>query len=113
MIAPPIIEVPLEPTTFRFCCTGGGTIERYVALRAGRYLLRVGQKATGCSEAVIPFVTSSTDERISTGVAFTAAWATTLVDVPHDQRARLRVFVEGGLRCCGTTTIDKIELVRL
>jgi hypothetical protein len=114
IVAPPsIVDVPIEPTTFSYCCKGGGKIERDVALPAGRYLVRVGQRSSECHTAVHPTIRSSTGEWLSTGIASTPAWAATLATVPRDQTLRLAVFVEGGLRCCGTTTIDKIELVRL
>ena len=78
-------------------------------LPAGSYLLRVHQRSTECYQAVHPIVTAG-DARLSTGVASTPTWAATLVDVPADQQVRVRVLVEGGLHCCGTTTIDAIVL---
>lgn len=116
-VAPPaVMDVPIEPTSFHYCCKGGGTIERSISLTAGHWLMRVGQHSDECYEAIHPVVTTGTGERLSTGVASTPAWAATLVDVPAafgDQPLRMRIFVEGGLRCCGTTTIDRIQLVRL
>jgi hypothetical protein len=40
----------------------------------------------------------------------------TLVAIPaeYDETPlRLQLHVQGGLHCCGTTTIQKVELVRL
>jgi hypothetical protein len=77
--------------------------------------VRVSQRSDECYTAVHPLVTYA-DTRLSTGVASTREWAATLVDVPDaiaDQPLRMRVFVEGGLGCCGTTTIEKIEIVPL
>jgi hypothetical protein len=111
------VELPMQPTSFRYCCKGGGSIDQRIALPAGRWLLRVSQKSDECYTAIHPLVTSSTDERLSAaGVASTPEWAATLVTVPAavaDEPIRVRIFVEGGLRCCGTTTINTVELVSL
>lgn len=107
-------NVPGEPFTFHYCCTGGGVAETPIALPAGHWMLRVSQTSHDCHEAIHPAVTFGADQWLSTATASTPAWAATLVEVPRHLEnvpLRLRIFVEGGKDCCGTSTIDKVELV--
>lgn len=114
VIQPSYLDLAIQPATFHYCCRGGGKIEENVALPAGRWLLRVSQSSDECNQAIYPVVMSVSDQQLSApGVASTPDWAATLVDVPHDQSVRVRIFVEGGLHCCGNTTIDRVELLKL
>ena len=124
------IEVPLaparwtvrgnekdQPFTFRYCCMGGGVAETSLALPQGRWLLGVTHTSSECTRSILPVVVPATGEREF--LSDTPAWgALTMskVVVPAklaDAPLRLQLYIEGGLHCCGTTTIDRIELVPL
>ncbi len=124
------IEVPLaparwsvrgnekgEPFTFRYCCMGGGVAETSLSLPEGTWLLGVTHTSSECMRSIHPVVVPATGEREF--LSDMPAWgALTLskVEVPAklaDAPLRLQLYIEGGLHCCGTTTIDRIELVPL
>ncbi len=105
------------PFTFRYCCRGGGLAETSLALPQGRWLLGVTHTSSECMQSIHPVVVPATGERelLSDPPAW-GALTISKVEVPAklaDAPLRLQLYIEGGLHCCGTTTIDKIELVPL
>jgi len=106
---------PGQLFTFHYCCRGGGVAETPVELPSGHWLVRVQQTSDECYQAVHPAISWGADKFLSTPPASTEQWAVSLVDVPDglsEVPLRLRIFVEGGFSCCGTTSLDKVELVR-
>lgn len=108
---------PDAPFTFRYCCTGGGVAETSIALPEGTYLLGITHASSECRRAIHPIVSPARAERVM--LADAPAWgriALSKIEVPHEyanDALRLRLVIEGGLHCCGTTTIERIEIVPL
>ena len=107
---------PGAPFTFRYCCTGGGVAETSIALAEGTYFLGITHASSECQRAIHPLVSPARAEHVM--LADALAWgriAVARIEVPHEYAGdalRLRLVIEGGLHCCGATTIERIEIVR-
>jgi hypothetical protein len=109
---------PDAPFTFRYCCLGGGVAETTIALPRGTWLLGVTHASSECATSIHPVIVPANGDRevLVDAPAWAASFTLSKVSVSarnEDVPLRLQLYIEGGLHCCGTTTIEKVQIVPL
>lgn len=105
-----------ETISFRYCCTNWGQAQTSIAMPAGTWWIGITHTSE-CDKAMGALVFAPNVER---PIAFGGVWGPKVgilqVEIPSELAnapLQLHLSAQGGLSCCGGTTVSKIEIVPL
>lgn len=100
---------------FRYCCTNHGSAETQIALPAGSYWIGVTHRSD-CDQAMSLLVRDHDKHVLSQPAVFGPEVGIIPLEVPPEaanESLSLQLFAIGGKSCCGESTVEQIEIVRL